>query len=150
MPEDDQSKDEITSLTPSTPEREAELQEWCLLSVYFQGSLFHLLILMQPMVPFFDRRRWEDLEELKKHIQSRRLTKSPLCKGCLTAGGPRRVRDVGKATHVLHTDIAEPLTRSDDGFAYFLVGALRLPGFPLLIDVQLLQSRTSAEVLSST
>ena len=35
---------------------------------------------------------------------------------------------------------------SDDGFIYFLVGALRIPGFPLLIDVRLLQSRTSAEV----
>ena len=29
---------------------------------------------------------------------------------------------------------------------YFLVGALRLPGYLLLIDVRLLQTRTSAEV----
>ena len=35
---------------------------------------------------------------------------------------------------------------SDEGFAYFLVGALCLPGFPLLIDVRPLTSRTSAEV----
>ena len=38
------------------------------------------------------------------------------------------------------------MTKSDDGYVYFLVGALRLPGFPLLIDVRLLQTRTSAEV----
>ena len=58
----------------------------------------------------------------------------------------RRVRDVDKATHVLHIDIAGPLNESYDGYVYFLVGALRLPGYPLLIDVRLLQTRTSAEV----
>ena len=46
----------------------------------------------------------------------------------------------------MHIDIAGPLTLSDDGFTYFLVGALRLPGFPLLIDVRPLTSRTSVEV----
>ena len=55
----------------------------------------------------------------------------------MTAQNPRRlrrrVRDVDKATHGLHTDIAGPVTRSDDGFVYSLVGALRLAGFPLLI-----------------
>ena len=56
------------------------------------------------------------------------------------------MRDIDKATHVLHIDIAGPLTLSDDGFTYFLVGALRLPGFPLLIDVKLLSTRTSTEV----
>ena len=35
---------------------------------------------------------------------------------------------------------------SDDGFTSFLVRALRLPGFPLLIDVRPLTSRTSVEV----
>ena len=38
-----------------------------------------------------------------------------------------------------------PLAFSDDGFTYFLAGALRLPGFPLLIDVKLLSTRTSTE-----
>ena len=42
--------------------------------------------------------------------------------------------------------LLDPLTLSDDGFTYFLVGALRLPGFPLLIDVKLLSTRTSTEV----
>ena len=56
------------------------------------------------------------------------------------------MRDVDKATHTLHIDIAGPITRSDDGFNYFLVGALRLPGYPLLIDVRQLQTRTSADV----
>ena len=51
--------------------------------------------------------------------------------------------DVDKTTYVLHIDIARPLTRSDDGFVYFLIGALRLPRFPLLTDVRLLQSLRS-------
>ena len=92
----------------------------------------------------------EELDELKAHINSGHLTKSHLCKGCLLSEGPRRmhqsVRDVDKATHTLHIDIAGPLTLSDDGYSYFLVGALRLPGYPLLIDARLLQTRTSAEV----
>ena len=83
----------------------------------------------------------EELRELSEHIISGHTTKSNLCKGCLEAEGPRRihrsVREVDKATHVLHIDIAGPLTLPDDGFTYFLVGALRLPGFPLLIDVKL-------------
>ena len=54
------------------------------------------------------------------------------------------MRGVDKATNVLHIDIAGPLTASDGN--YFLVGALRLPGYPLLIDARLLQTRTSAEV----
>ena len=70
--------------------------------------------------------------------------------GCLEAEGPRRIhrtiRDIDKATHVLHIDIAGPLTRSDDSFSYFLVGALRLPGLPLLTDARPLTSRTSGEV----
>ena len=92
----------------------------------------------------------QKLEELRSHKSSGHLTKSNLCKGCLIAEGPRRihrtVRDVDKATHVLHSDIAGPLITSDDNYTYFLVGALRLPGYPLLIDVRLLQARTSAEV----
>ena len=39
-----------------------------------------------------------------------------------------------------------PFFSSDDGYSYFLVDALRLPGFPLLIDVLLLTSRASIEV----
>ena len=73
-----------------------------------------------------------------------------MCRGCLQAEGPRKVhrtvRDIDRATHTLHIDIAGPFTTSDDGYTYFLVGALRLPGFPLLIDVRLLTSRGSVEV----
>ena len=91
-----------------------------------------------------------ELTELKAHIESGHTTKSNLCKGCLEAEGPRKVhrtvRDADKASHVLHIDIAGPFLSSDDGYSYFLVGALRLPGFPLLIDVRLLTSRTSVEV----
>ena len=69
----------------------------------------------------------------------------------MEAEGPRRIhrssRDVDRATHVLHIDIAGPFfATSDDGFAYFLVGVLRFSGFPLLIDVRLLTSCTSMGV----
>ena len=74
----------------------------------------------------------DELQELNDHVNSGHLTKSNLCRGCLQSEGPRKmhrsVRDIDKATHVLHIDIAGPLTLSDDGFTYFLVGALRLPG----------------------
>ena len=82
-----------------------------------------------------------ELTELKAHIESGHTTKSNLRKGCLEAEGPRKVhrtvRDVDKTSHVLHIDIAGPFLSSDAGYSYFLVGALRLPGFPLLIDVRL-------------
>ena len=139
--EDDKEED----LRTSTSGMDADLQEWCLLP---EVSLpFVHLDASDGSISPLDN---DAMEELKKHIQSGHLTKSHLCKGCLTAEGPRRIhrriRDVDKATHTLHIDIAGPLTKSDDGYVYFLVGALRLPGFPLLIDVRLLQTRTSAEV----
>ena len=139
--EDDKEED----LRTSTSGMDADLQEWCLLP---EVSLpFAHLGASDGSISPLDN---DAMEELKKHIQSGHLTKSHLCKDCLTAEGPRRihkrVRDVDRATHVLHIDIAGPLTKSDDGYVYFLVGALRLPGFPLLIDVRLLQTRTSAEV----
>ena len=56
------------------------------------------------------------------------------------------MRDADKATHTLHIDVAGPLPDSDDNYSYFLAGALRLPGLPLLIDVRLLATRTSVEV----
>ena len=91
-----------------------------------------------------------ELIELKAHTESGNTTKSNLCKGCLEAEGPRSVhrtvRDVDTASHVLHIDITGPFLSSDDGYSYFLVGALRQPGFPLLINVRLLTSRTSVEV----
>ena len=71
-------------------------------------------------------------------------------RGCLQVDDPRKVhrtvRDIDKATHTLHIDIASPFTTSDNGFTYFLVDALRFPGFPLRIDVRLLTSRGSVEV----
>ena len=69
--------------------------------------------------------------------------------GCLNAEGPRknhtRTRYADKATHILHIDIAGPLTTSDDGCVCFLAGALRHLGYALLIDARL-PSRASAEV----
>ena len=89
-------------------------------------------------------------EELAEHLRTGHLNKTNLCRGCLEAEGPRKIhrtiRDIDKATHTLHIDIAGPLAVSDDGFAYFLVGALRMPGLPLLIDVRTWTSRTSTEV----
>ena len=87
-------------------------------------------------------------EELSDHVRSGSSSKSNLCRGCLQAEGPgsvhRTVRDIDGAIHTLHIDIAGPFT--SDGVAYYLVGALRLPGFPILIDVRLLISRSSVEV----
>ena len=92
----------------------------------------------------------EEMKDLEAHIRSGHITKSNNCRGCLEAEGPRKiqrgVRDVDKATHTLHIDIAGPLPDADDNYSYFLVGALRLPGLPLLIDVRLLATRTSVEV----
>ena len=98
-PEDGQLEDAVTNLTPSTTERDAELQEWCLLpevALPFahldatDGSIKPLTV--------------DEMEELKNDTQSGHLTKSHLRKGCLTAEGPRRihrrVRDVDKATHI--------------------------------------------------
>ena len=95
----------------------------------------------------------QEEKELREHINSGHVNKSNLCKGCLLSEGPRklheRVRDVDKATHVLHIDIAGPYIESHEGHHYFLVGALRLPDRPLLIDVRLLKTRTSVEVCAA-
>ena len=76
----------------------------------------------------------EELKELSEHVLSGHVTKSNLCKTCLEAEGPRRIhrsiRDVDKATHVLHIDIAGPLTLSDDSFTYFLVGGFEITWSP--------------------
>ena len=56
---------------------------------------------------------------------------------------------VDKATHVLHINIAGPYIESHEGHHYFLVGALRLPDRPLMIDVRLLRTRTSVEVCAA-
>ena len=98
------------------------------------------------IVPLEDK----ELKELSHHLRSGHATKSNLCRDCLEAEGPRRthrsIRDIDRATHVLHIDTAGPFATADDGFTYFLVSALRLSDFPLLIDVRLLTSRTSVEV----
>ena len=73
----------------------------------------------------------QEEKELRDHINSGHVKKSNLCKGCLLSEGPRKlhkiVRDVDRATHVLHIDIAGPYIESHEGHHYFLVGALRLP-----------------------
>ena len=90
------------------------------------------------------------MKDLEAHIRSGHVTKSNNCRGCLEAEGQRKihrgVRDVDTATHTFRIDVAGPLPDSDDSYSYFLVGALRLPGLPLLIDVRLLATRTSMEV----
>ena len=92
----------------------------------------------------------DEMKGLEEQVRSGRVTKSNNCRGCLEAEGPKRthrgVRDVDKATHTLHIDVAGPLPDSDDNYSYCLLGALRLPGLPLLMDVRLLATRTSVEV----
>ena len=91
--EDDTAEEEPESLVPSTPERDIILQEWRLLpevSLPFahldasDGSIRPLIV----------------DEMLKIHIQSGHLVKMRLCKGCLTAEGPRRIhrRELGMST----------------------------------------------------
>ena len=136
---------QVYNLTLPDHDEQVLLDEWCrsdhvaLPSSDLPSSDGSLLALSE-----------EELKELSDHILSGHVTKSNLCNSCLEAEGSRRIhrsiRDVDKATHVLHIDIAGPLTLSDDGYTHFLVGALRLPGLPLLIDVKLLTTRTSAEV----
>ena len=127
------------------PDDERTLQEWCSSELVSLPSTA-LRASDGTVMPLNQRER----KELSDHLRSGHSSKSNLCRGCLQAEGPRQVhrtvRDIDKATHTLHIDIAGPCTTSDDGFAYFLVGALRLPGFPLLIDVRLLSTRGSAEV----
>ena len=130
------------TLTIPSAEEQLELEKWCkdeLVSLPWSdlpASDGSIAPLSQP-----------ELQELAEHVDSGHVQKSNLCRGCLEAEGPRRIhrtiRDIDKATHTLHIDIAGPLIVSDDGFAYFLVGALRMPGFPLLIDVRTLTGRTS-------
>ena len=50
---------------------------------------------------------------------------------------------------MLHTDIAGPYIESHESRHYFLVGALRLPDRPLMIDVRLLKTRTSVEACAA-
>ena len=136
---------EAMTLTIPNSEEQEEIEQWCkdeLVSLPWSDlpvSNGSILPLSEP-----------ELQELAEHVHSGHVKKSNLCRGCLEAEGPRRIhrtiRDIDKATHTLHIDIAGPLVTSDDGFTYFLVGALRLPGFPLLIDVRLLTTRTSTEV----
>ena len=73
-PEDGQSEDEITNLTPSTPERDTELQEWCLL-LEAPLPFSHLGASDGSIKPI----TIEEMEELRNH-QPRHLSKSHLCK----------------------------------------------------------------------
>ena len=70
-------------------------------------------------------------KELREHINSGHVKKSNLRKGCLLSEGPRklhkRVRDVDKATHVLHIDIAGPYIESHEGHHYFFSRGFEAP-----------------------
>ena len=117
------------TLTIPSAEEQLELKKWCkdeLVSLPWSdlpASDGSIAPLSQP-----------ELQKLAEHIDSGHVQqKNNLCRGCLKIEGPRRIhrtiRDIDKATHTLHIDIAGPLIVSDDGFAYFLVGALRMPAF---------------------
>eukprot|EP00971_Amphidinium_carterae_P225160 4466320-Amphidinium_carterae.1 len=49
-------------------------------------------------------------------------------------------------THCLHIDLAGPFAASVDCYKYFMVGVLRLPDFPLLFQVELLETRGAPEI----
>ena len=86
--------------------------------------------------------------EWQTHVQHGHLKKSYLCRGCILAEGPRRQHRSQQlpSTHVMHIDVAGPYTQTTEGFQYFLVGALRLEGFPLLLHVKMLKTRGAAEI----
>ena len=127
------------------PDDERTLQEWCSSELISLPST--ALPASDGTVLPLNQKEWAELSD---HLRSGHSSNSNLYRGCLQAEGPRKIhrtiRDIDRATHTLHIDIAGPFTTSDDGFTYFLVGVLRLPGFPLLIDVRLLTSRGSVEV----
>ena len=85
-----------------------ELEKWC------KDELVSL-----PSVPWSDLPASDgsiapltqpELQELAEHVDAGHVPKSNLCRGCLEAEGPRRihrtVRNIDKATHTLHIDIA--------------------------------------------
>ena len=72
----------------------------------------HSTLLTHPMAHFNPLQKKE--KELRDHVNTGHLNKRQSCKACLLSEGPRRVhrrvRDVDRATHVLHINIAGPLT----------------------------------------
>ena len=139
--------DQQQKFTNSPPEEEAILQKWC--------SQEHVSLPTDTLnVSDGSIKPLSGRKEPRDQITSGHVKKSNLCKGCLLSegGSPkfhRRVRDVDRATHVLHIDIAGPYIESHEGHHYFLVGALRLPDRPLLIDARLLKTRKLVEVCAA-
>eukprot|EP00971_Amphidinium_carterae_P263535 5228263-Amphidinium_carterae.1 len=92
----------------------------------------------------------EELTELKEHIQGGHLTKSHLCRACVLGSGPlkyhRPLHPDDRMSHCLHMDLAGPFAASVDCYKYFMVGVLRLPDFPLLFQVELLETRGAPEI----
>ena len=82
--------------------------------VVFLWTLYLLLLYQHPMalscLLTIDWHR--EQEELSDRIRSGHSSKSNLCRGCLQAEGPRKIhrtiRDIDRATHALHVDIAGP------------------------------------------
>ena len=84
----------------------------------------------------------------QEHVQQGHLRKSYLCRGCILAEGPRRQHRTQPlpAVHTLHIDVAGPYTETTEGFQYFLVGALRMEGYPILLHAKMLKTRGAAEI----
>ena len=86
--------------------------------------------------------QWQD------HVQQGHLRKSCLCRGCILAEGPRRQHPTQPlpAVHTLHIDVAGPYVETTKGFQYFLVGALRMEGYLIMLQVKMLKTRGAAEI----
>eukprot|EP00971_Amphidinium_carterae_P299263 5945680-Amphidinium_carterae.1 len=93
----------------------------------------------------------EELTELKEHIREGHLPKSHNCRACILGSGPikynRTLHSDDRMSHCLHVDLAGPFDQSVDCYKYFMVGILRLPDFPLLIQIELLETRGAPEML---
>eukprot|EP00971_Amphidinium_carterae_P260843 5174721-Amphidinium_carterae.1 len=49
-------------------------------------------------------------------------------------------------SHCLHVDLAGPFPQSEDCYTYFMVGVLRLRHFPLIFQIELLETQGAPEV----
>ena len=99
---------EATTFSEPQPEEQELFQEWRKIDLV--SLLFASLPASEGSVAPLSEK---ELEELSEHIRSGHSSKSSWRRGCMEADGPRKihwsVRDIDKATHTLHIDIASPL-----------------------------------------
>eukprot|EP00971_Amphidinium_carterae_P319912 6358999-Amphidinium_carterae.1 len=85
-----------------------------------------------------------------RDIRGGHLTKSKHCRACILGSCPmkyhRALHEDDRMSHCLHVDLVGPFSQSVDCYTYFMVGVLRLPDYPLIFQVKLLETRSAPEV----